>query len=146
MVKRGMGGGAEITLVLQDHWRSNCFSLKTNTRLGASVIRRRRLGPWLCRCASLGVSCHTQTRRTAIDMLVSRSVPTSHSHGISIASILSHFIINRVASLPHELEYLAVDKGGSSQRESGCQRVGLPGLGSRLSTCHPTKRSEWRCS
>ncbi len=29
---------------------------------------------------------------------------------------------------------------------SGCQRVGMPGLGSRLSTCCPTKRSKWRCS
>ncbi len=28
----------------------------------------------------------------------------------------------------------------------GCQRVGMPGLGSRLSTCCPTKRSKWRCS
>ncbi len=40
VIEREVGGGvAEITLVLQDHWRSNCFSLKTNTRLWASVIR-----------------------------------------------------------------------------------------------------------
>ncbi len=31
-------------------------------------------------------------------------------------------------------------------RRLGCQRVGMPGLGSRLSICCPTKRSKWRCS
>ncbi len=30
--------------------------------------------------------------------------------------------------------------------ERGCQRVGMPWLGSRLCTCHPTKRPKWRCS
>ncbi len=40
----------------------------------------------------------------------------------------------------------AVGNPRAAEAIKGCQRVGIPGLGSRLSTCCPTKRSKWRCS